>query len=213
MDIELVHRYNFAMHHSVRALTAADLDRASQILGEAFADYPWTNWCVAEDFHLERISSLQRIYLEYMAIPHGSAYIDSNADGVVAFLPPDAPTLAEDVSAKIAQLHGDRFDRAMAADAQLSALPIPDDAWLLATIGTTPRSRGTGLGTALMKYGLAELDRAGNSCWLDTSTERNLPLYQRFGFTVVGQVALDSGPTVWRMHRISPGVLSRCSAS
>lgn len=190
------------MHNSVRTLSAADLDRASEILGEAFADYPWTNWCVAEDSHLERIASLQRVYLEHMAIPHGNAYIDSSAHGVVAFLPPDVPAPTAEVSAKIVELHGDRFDRAMAADEQLSGLPVPDGAWLLATIGTTPQSRGTGLGTALMKHGLAELDRAGHACWLDTSTERNLPLYQRFGFTVVGQIALDSGPMVWRMHRI-----------
>ncbi|MBC7304676.1 MAG: GNAT family N-acetyltransferase [Nocardia sp.] len=191
------------MHHTIRSLTTADLDRASEILGLAFADYPWTDWCVAEDSHLERISSLQRLYLEDMALPHGCAYIDDNVHGVAAFLPPHAPAPPEEVSVKIAELHGDRFDRVMAADEQLSELPIPQGAWLLATIGTAPESRGTGLGAALMKHGLAELDRAGNSCWLDTATERNLPLYQRFGFTVIGQVALDDGPTVWRMHRTS----------
>ena len=192
------------MHHSIRSLTPADLDNASEILGLAFADYPWTNWCVAEDSHLERIAALQRLYLEHMALPHGNAYTDGNVHGVAAFLPSHTPPPSDEVEAKIAQLHGDRFDRVMAAHEQLSELPIPDGAWLLATIGTTPQSRGNGLGTALLEHGLAELDRAGHSCWLDTSTERNLPLYQRFGFTVAGQVTLDDGPRVWRMHRIQP---------
>lgn len=202
MDIELVHGYKLFMSKSVRRLTTADLDRASEILGAAFADYPWTTWCVAEDGQLDRISSLQRVYLEHLALPHGKAYIDTEGHGVLAFLSPDTPAPTTEVSAIIAELHGDRFDRLMAADEQLSGLPIPEGAWLLATIGTTPQSRGTGLGTALMKYGLAELDRTGHACWLDTSTERNLPLYQRFGFTVVGQINLDGGPPVWRMHRL-----------
>ena len=53
-----------------------------------------------------------------------------------------------------------------------------------------------------MKHGLAEIDRVGHSCWLDTSTERNLLPSRRFGFTVAGHILLDGSPTVWRMHRM-----------
>ncbi|MFQ6225763.1 GNAT family N-acetyltransferase [Nocardia sp. NPDC002869] len=139
-----------------------------------------------------------------MAIPHGSAYIDTTGHGVIAFLPPDTPAPTAEVSARIAELHGDRLDRLMAAEERISTLPVPDGAWLLATIGTTSQSRGTGLGTALMKHGLTELDGAGHACWLDTSTERNLPLYQRFGFAMVEHITLDGGVSVWRMHRREP---------
>ncbi|MEV0432102.1 GNAT family N-acetyltransferase [Nocardia sp. NPDC050413] len=189
------------MPTAIRPLSTPDLDRAAQVLGEAFADYPWTNWCVAKDDHLQRISSLQRIYLEHMALPYGSAYIDTTGHGVIAFLPPDTPAPSAAVSAEIADLHGDRLDHLLVAEERMSTLPVPDGAWLLATIGTTPQSRGAGLGTALMKHGLAELDRGGRACWLDTSTERNLPLYQRFGFSVVDHITLDGGLSVWRMHR------------
>ncbi|MFD6512369.1 hypothetical protein [Rhodococcus sp. NPDC060176] len=37
---------------------STDLDRAAEVLGEAFADYPWTNWCVAEDSHVERVAAI-----------------------------------------------------------------------------------------------------------------------------------------------------------
>ena len=124
------------------------------------------------------------------------------ATGVIAVLPPDTPEPDEATVEKIVELHGDRFERVLQADEQLSALPVPDNAWSLATIGTMPRSRGTGLGSALLKHALAELDRTEQNCWLDTSTERNLPLYQRFGFTIAGEISLTDGPTVWRMHRL-----------
>ena len=190
------------MQNSVRPLSIDDLDRAAEVLGEAFADYPWTNWCVAEDSHVERVATLQRIYLEHLALPFGRSYIDDSGNGVIAVLPPDTPEPDEATVEKIVKLHGDRFERVLQADEQLSALPVPDNAWSLATIGTTPRSRGTGLGSALLKHALAELDRTEQNCWLDTSTERNLPLYQRFGFTIVGQTSLPDGPDVWRMHRL-----------
>ncbi|MFE5874397.1 hypothetical protein ACFQ6H_04010 [Rhodococcus sp. NPDC056506] len=45
------------MQNSVRSLST-DLDRAAEVLGEAFADYPWTNWCVAEDSHVERVAAI-----------------------------------------------------------------------------------------------------------------------------------------------------------
>lgn len=151
---------------------------------------------------MERVATLQRIYLEHLALPFGRSYIDDSGNGVIAVLPPDAPEPDEATVEKIVELHGDRFERVLQADEQLSALPVPDNAWSLATIGTTPRSRGTGLGSALLKHALAELDRTEQNCWLDTSTERNLPLYQRFGFTIAGEISLTDGPTVWRMHRL-----------
>ncbi|WP_072751065.1 GNAT family N-acetyltransferase [Rhodococcus maanshanensis] len=189
------------MHISIRPLAAEDLDRAAAVLGEAFADYPWTNWCVQADSHQERVTGLQRLYLEHMAVPHGLAYTDADQNGVVAFIPPDVPAPAESVFATIAELHGDRFARMVEAEAQLSTMGAWDDAWLLATIGVARSAQGRGLGGDLLAAGLAEVDRRGQACWLDTATRRNLPLYERHGFSIAGHIAIDDGPEVWRMHR------------
>ena len=48
-------------------------------------------------------------------------------------------------------------------------------------------------------------DRDGVPAYLESSNERNLTLYERNGFRVVGEHrALGRGPTIWRMWR-APG--------
>ncbi|MFC4602915.1 GNAT family N-acetyltransferase [Rhodococcus kronopolitis] len=189
------------MENSVRPMRAGDLDRAAAVLADAFTGYPWTDWCVAADAHTERLAGLQRIYLEHLALPYGAADIDATGSGVAAFVPPDVPEPDESVVSRIVELHGDRVGRLAEAEDQLSRLPADPDAWTLATVGVARAGQGAGLGGALLATGLEELDRHSRACSLDTSTDRNLALYERHGFVVTGHVALDGGPQVWRMHR------------
>ncbi|PRY54118.1 acetyltransferase (GNAT) family protein [Knoellia remsis] len=74
--------------------------------------------------------------------------------------------------------------------------------WYLAHLGAT--EPGKGVGSALLNYRLAQLDReGGRTAYLENSNERNLRLYERFGFEVTSR--LDGGPEgappVWGMVR------------
>ena len=47
-----------------------------------------------------------------------------------------------------------------------------------------------------------EPDRyAGMSCYLESSKERNVPFYERFGFKVIDEIRLLRGPKMWAMWR------------
>ena len=54
-----------------------DLGRASQVLGEAFASYPWTRWTVDPDDHQERITRLQLLALENLGMAFGEVRLSS----------------------------------------------------------------------------------------------------------------------------------------
>jgi GNAT superfamily N-acetyltransferase len=71
----------------------------------------------------------------------------------------------------------------------------------LAVVGVRPEQQGQGLGTALLQPGLAEADRIGLPAYLESSSPRNVPLYERHGFEVTEEVRLPSGPPVWLMWR------------
>jgi GNAT superfamily N-acetyltransferase len=74
--------------------------------------------------------------------------------------------------------------------------------WYLSYLGARRDRQGEGLGTQLLQEVLARADTDGVPAYLESSNERNLPLYERNGFRVVGELrALGRGPIIWRMWR------------
>jgi GNAT superfamily N-acetyltransferase len=73
--------------------------------------------------------------------------------------------------------------------------------WYLGVVGTDPAAQGKGLGRALIDPILQRCDEAGLGAYLESSKERNIPYYNRFGFTVTGEIAFPGGPTLWPMWR------------
>lgn len=69
-------------------------------------------------------------------------------------------------------------------------------------LGVRPEAQGMGLGSRLLRARLAELDRAGRPAFLETSTDRNLPLYQGHGFEIIHEYRPGAdGPLTWAMWR------------
>ncbi len=189
------------MRPVVRRATHDDLARAATTLGAAFADYPWTRWTVPADDHAGRVEALQRLYLEYLAIPHGTVWVDEPVRAVSAFVPSDLPALPDAALARMVQLHGDRLPHLESATARTAGYADPA-AWSLATVGVAPEHRGGGLGEAVCRAGLDHLDAQRQACDLETTVARNVRLYERLGFRTVARTAIPGGgPTVWTMHR------------
>ena len=74
--------------------------------------------------------------------------------------------------------------------------------WYLFTFGVDPPSQGKGVGGALMRHALEKVDAEKSPAYLETALEKNLGLYERFGFSVVEKVQVPrGGPPVWLMWR------------
>jgi GNAT superfamily N-acetyltransferase len=74
--------------------------------------------------------------------------------------------------------------------------------WYLNLIGVEPSAQGHGGGSALLAHTLERCDAEGLPAYLDSNTERSIPLYQRHGFEVTEEVRLPrGGPPFWRMWR------------
>ncbi len=66
--------------------------------------------------------------------------------------------------------------------------------WYLPMIGVVPEKQGRGYGSALLKHSLEQCDAAQALAYLEASTDKSVPLYQRHGFELVGMIQVGSSP-------------------
>lgn len=63
-----------------------------------------------------------------------------------------------------------------------SARVVAGDAWYLSIVAVDPAPQGKGLGRKLLEPTIAEADRVGATCFLETFSPRNLSFYEQLGF-------------------------------
>lgn len=74
--------------------------------------------------------------------------------------------------------------------------------WFLEALAVDPDRQGQGIGSRVLSFGLRRADEAGFASRLQTSNERNLVLYRRFGFEVRDEARpFKDGPSIWSMWR------------
>ncbi|MFK0016008.1 GNAT family N-acetyltransferase [Streptomyces sp. NPDC091027] len=190
--------------HTPRTATTDDAEPVGRILAAAFDDDPMMRWFFpdaatrAEGLRRYFTTLFTRQYVRHGVCEHTGAATSfwvspEGRDKAV----PDAETVRE-----LQDILGDRaaaFREAVEAAAEHSPA---EPHWYLAVIGADPAARGQGHGAALLRSGLARADAAGLPVYLESSKPDNLPFYEHFGFTVLGEARLPGGgPTLWAMRR------------
>lgn len=68
-----------------------------------------------------------------------------------------------------------------------------DESWYLVYIGTRPSGRGKGHCRKLIEHVTKQADREGRACYLESSNEKNPPIYRKFGFETRRTIHLQRG--------------------
>ena len=90
---------------------------------------------------------------------------------------------------------GLRDDRAMRAE------HVSHPHMYLWFLGVAPELHGRGAGRALLADLHADAEALGVPTFLETSSRRNVAFYEQAGYESIGEIAMPSGPTMWRMER------------
>ncbi len=191
----------------LRARRAAgrDLPMLVETLVAAFVDDPVMTWCVPDPRRRPRIL---RAIFELVADvnqPHGEVFITEPAPVAGAvWVPFDCRATCEDAELLTAWYLEAAEENAERACVVLELMdqchPQESHDYLLA-LGTRPEWQSRGLGSALLREGLARCDREGRPSYLEATTEGNRRLYLRHGFEVTGEIRLPDGPSMWSMWR------------
>jgi ribosomal protein S18 acetylase RimI-like enzyme len=136
------------------------------------------------------------------AIGNGTAYCAPGFAGAAMWL---APGVCSDDDAIIALVWDSIPDEKQSAIfslfEQMGAGHPDEPHWYLPMIGVDTIQQGNGIGSSLMQYALDRVDEDGVPAYLESSNPRNISLYRRFGFEVVGEIQAGGSPPLIPMLR------------
>jgi ribosomal protein S18 acetylase RimI-like enzyme len=136
------------------------------------------------------------------AYAHQSAYYIEGYRGAALWLPPRVRPDEDALSALMRDTGAAEVQKDLASVfEQMGSFHPKEPHWYLPLIGVDPFHQGQGFGSALMKHALIACDRDGTLAYLESSNPKNIPLYERHGFEVLGTIQVGSSPPIVPMLR------------
>lgn len=187
---------------TVRNVRAADQDFAIDAVVAAFSADPAARWLYPDSQrYREYFPSFVKAFAG-AAFEHGSADCVQDYSGAALWLPPG---VHPDEMALFTLLQHTIPEREQAEVfallEQMDSYHPAEPHWYLPMIGVVPDKQGNGCGSALLRHALERCDRDDKLAYLESSSPKNIPLYQRHGFEVLGTIQVGSSPPLFPMLR------------
>jgi len=182
----------------VRPLEQSEVEAACHLLGLAFADNP--NTLVLARGDPARAARIMRAAARVgkLSRPFGHTWIaavDGQPVGVLhaAEWPRCHPNLAEKLlsAPRLIGVMGLGLPRALRLMSCWERHDPPQAHWHVGPIGVHPEYQGQGLGGRLLTSFLTLADARHSATYLETDVDRNVRLYERFGFRVIGEARVS----------------------
>jgi ribosomal protein S18 acetylase RimI-like enzyme len=186
----------------VRIATHADEASVVDVITLGFGADPMARWSFPDPrTYLTQFPALVRAF-GGRAFDEGSAYCIDGYAGAALWLPPGAEPDIEALD-ELIEKHAPAHIRSDANGVfdQMAVYHPTEPHWYLPLIAVDPARQGQGHGSALLREALARCDRDGLLAYLESSNPRNITLYERHGFEVMGTIQVGSSPPLTPMSR------------
>jgi ribosomal protein S18 acetylase RimI-like enzyme len=191
-------------HTTVIAAAPEDAEPLADVLGRAFQDDPVSTWLIPDDQErIERQRAFLKVFLDG-AMTSGQVHTTPDRTAVALWVnvQPDEPQ-DDGMDELLGKALGPYYERFELLDDQMAATHPQDRSHAyLEFIAVDPPCQEHGIGTALIRHRLAELDAMDMPAFLDASNARNVRLYERLGFRQLSsQIHLSEGTIMIPMWR------------
>lgn len=190
---------------AVRTACTEDVRAVSLVLARAFRDDPVHRWILPGEFDWAVASDGFFAMVMSDMLRHESVFTTEAREGAALWIPPyPQPATLRERLAMAARWYAALGRRSKQVGGQLARIERAhprEPHWYLAVLGTDPRHQGRGVGSALLAPILARCDADRVPAYLESSKRSNVPFYERYGFRMVGELAIEGGPVIWRMLR------------
>lgn len=192
----------------VRRADGHDVDSLVEVLCRAFDEDPVVNWFVRED--AGRADAFRRFFdvaVRRMTLPHDEVYTTADGGGAALWNPPGAwqlePDDLEALLPDFAHVFGEaKLERSLQGMEMMETAHPTEPHFYLFLLGVHPARHNRGIGSALLQTVLRRCDEEGLPAYLEATSPRNVPLYERHGFVVTDTMTMpDGGPPLWLMWR------------
>jgi ribosomal protein S18 acetylase RimI-like enzyme len=191
------------MTDTIEIATSRDEDAAIAAIVLAFGGDPAARWTWPDPHTF--LTNFPRFARKFggAAFTHGAAYrVTGTNAGTALWLPPGIEPDEEALGAIIEESTPQHLRADVEALLeQMGAYHPSEPHWYLPLIGVDPAKQGRGYGSALLRPVLDLCDRDGSLAYLESSNPRNIPLYRRHGFDVIGSIQSGTSPTIVPMLR------------
>ena len=178
----------------IRRMTAADMDSVCEVIGLAFADNPSTLANVHGDRARARRLMQEAVRVAKFGRSWSHALVAEQGGMVVGALnaaewPHCQLGMVEKIKTAPAMVRIMKaaLPRAFTMMNKREARDPHEPHWHIGPIGVRPELQGNGVGKALLKTFLTTVDEQGSPAFLETDVDRNVVLYESFGFSVTSR--------------------------
>ena len=193
-------------------LTEDQAQAAGNMLARAFYDYPSFNHLFPNvDEKRKKLPEIYEFLVRY-GIMHGEVYsISLNLEAVAVWLPFwEAEMIREnrykcggrELGLSLGKEYTKRYEPIMKCEDLCHRKYANFFHWYLYPIGVDPVYQGKSYAGLLLRAKFAEIDKQNIPCYLETNKERNITLYQHFGFEIVEEgIIPETDVPYWAMLR------------
>jgi len=176
--------------------TYRDKNTIVDILAESFNDNQSVNYIVKQDRkRSHRIRNLMAYSFDICYL-YGEVFLTENKSGCALILFPDKKrnnlkTILLDIKLIVSCIGISNIKKAMNRESKIKELQPKKLMYYLWFIGVDPDQRNMGIGSTLIKEVIEEAHSKQRPVYLETSTLKNIPWYEKFGFKIYNELDLS----------------------
>jgi ribosomal protein S18 acetylase RimI-like enzyme len=170
---------------------------AAEVLARAFHNYPMMQYYFPDESRRRRINRYATMISLYFAVRYGEAYATSTAlEGIAVWLPfgqnpmhylSVLRTVPLNILAAFLFTGGYKMRAAGDYISSVHKQACPSHHLYLSDLGVDPVHQGKGFGGKLLRPLLEKAEREHLPIYLETHDERDVALYQHFGFKILSE--------------------------
>lgn len=189
----------------MRKAESADKPVILEILTSSFDDNKSVNYVVKQDQNrVDRIKLLMD-YSFNVCREFGEVWISDDRQACALILFPDKKrsslrTFLWDLKLALSVIGINRVSAVLKREAMIKSNHPKEPIAYLWFIGVNPKVQGKGVGSAFMQEVIGECEKKNRPIYLETSMERNLPFYKKFGFKIFQSLQLTY--TLYQLRRV-----------